>query len=136
MYELDHIGVAVHHIQDVLKIYNAIGWKKVEIEEVLSEKVRVGFLPFKNDVNIELIEPTDETSVIAKFLKKRGPGIHHICFRVENLKSHLNHLKKSGVQLVDESPRRGAKGCQIAFIHPRSTGGVLIELSEKLEKVL
>lgn len=135
MFEFDHIGVAVHQIQDVLGVYNTIGWEEVEIEEVPSEKVRVGFLPFKNHVNIELLEPTDETSVIANFLKKRGPGVHHICFRVKNLKSHLIRLKEKGVQLVDESPRPGAKGCQVAFIHPRSTGGVLIELSEKKENV-
>ena len=99
-----------------------------------SEKVRVGFFETLNKTTIELLEPTAEDSPIAKFLSKRGPGIHHICFRVEGLDAMVQHLKDQGVRLINEEPRVGAHNCRVVFVHPKSTGGVLVELSEKVKR--
>tara|TARA_B100001248_G_scaffold241870_2_gene208934 strand:+ start:4576 stop:4995 length:420 start_codon:yes stop_codon:yes gene_type:complete len=130
-FELDHLGIAVNTIEEGLQFYQALGFDKYEIEEVPSEKVKVCFLSLRNQVNIELLEPTSTESPIAKFLAKRGPGIHHICYRVENLEQLLQEYKKRGIRLIDETPRPGAHNCKVAFIHPKASGGVLIELSEK-----
>ena len=91
-----------------------------------------GFLETKNGANLELLEPTSDDSPIAKFLDKKGPGIHHVCLRVEDLEAKLKELKASGVRLINEEPKQGAHGCRIAFVHPKSTGGILLELSEKV----
>jgi len=130
-FELDHLGVAVNSIEEGLKFYKALGFQDHEIEEVPSEKVKVCFLSLKNDVNIELLEATDEESAVAKFIAKRGTGIHHMCYRVKGLQTLLDEYKQRGIQLIDESPRKGAHGCDVAFIHPKASGGILIELSEK-----
>ena len=128
--EIDHIGIAVRSVKESLYFYESLGLIP-SFETIASEKVKVAFLALNNKVHIELLEPTDSKSVIHKFLEKRGPGLHHICLRVKNLKALLKKLKDQGICLVDSTPRLGAKGCQIAFVHPNSTGGVLVELSEQ-----
>lgn len=103
----------------------------MHVEEVPGEKVKVGMFELDNDARIELLEPMSSDSAIAKFLATRGPGIHHICLKVKNIRAILKTLKAQGVRLVHEEPVPGAHNCLIAFVHPKSTGGVLIELSEK-----
>lgn len=130
-FAMDHIGVAVKSLESGFKFYQALGFDKMEIEEVPSEKVKVGFLPLKNGCDIELLEPLSEDSPVAKFITKRGEGIHHICLRVEGIGEVLKRLKSKGVQLINDEPKLGAHNCLVAFVHPKSTGGVLLELSEK-----
>ncbi len=127
---LDHIGVATKEVSDG-NFFEILGLKKGGVEEVPTENVKVGFYGTENNANIELLEPTSDDSPIAKFLDKRGPGIHHICFRVEGIDEMVQMLKDKGVQLINEEPRPGAHNCRVVFIHPKSTGGVLVELSEK-----
>ena len=129
-FEIDHIGIAVPDLAQASKFYKILGFDKMEIEEVPSELVRTGFLELSNQASLELLEPTTEDSVIKKFLEKRGPGIHHICLRVKNIDDIVANLKKQGIRLINESPKLGAHNCRVIFIHPASTGGVLIELSE------
>jgi methylmalonyl-CoA epimerase len=135
--ELDHIGIAVSQIETNGKFWEALGWDltKIHREDVPSQKVKTAFLPLKNNSNLELLEPTDGSGVVAKFLEKRGPGIHHICLRVTKLDEVLKKLKSAGVKLINEVPIDGAHNCLVAFVHPSSTGGVLIELSEKKGRV-
>lgn len=130
-FELDHIGIATASIEQSLEFYRALGWKSCEVEDVPTEKVRVAFIEFENNCTIELLEPTAQDSVVAKFLAKRGGGIHHICYRVKGIESVMARLKAEGVRVLDEVPRAGAHGCKVAFIHPSAAGGVLVELSEK-----
>ena len=128
---VDHIGIAVKSIEDALKFWEVtLGIKCEGIEEVKEQKVKTAFLPIK-DTELELLEATDEDSPIAKFIEKKGEGIHHIAIRVENLEEALEELKQKGVRLIDEKPRYGAGGARIAFIHPKATGGILLELSER-----
>ncbi len=129
-FEFDHVGIAVSSIEEGAKFYLALGFQVQHIEEVESEKVKVAMLEMANQSKIELLEPTDPRSPIAKFIAKRGFGIHHICIRVKNIEQKLEVLKKSGYQLINESPKMGAHNCKIAFVHPKATGGVLLELSE------
>src|SRR5947209_9740510 len=128
---LDHIGIAVRSIEAV-KIYEALGLKIDHLENVETQKVRTAFLSV-GDSNLELLEPTSDDSPIAKFIEKRGEGIHHICFRVDDIEAHLAKLKAEGYRLVNESPVPGAHGCRVAFLHPAAGNGVLIELSEKIK---
>jgi methylmalonyl-CoA/ethylmalonyl-CoA epimerase len=130
-FEIDHIGVAVENLEKGFELYKSMGWKEFDVEVVPSEKVKVGFIKFENNVSVELLEPTTPDSVIAKFLTKRGPGIHHICYRVKEIEKVMEKLKTEGVRLLDEKPRKGAHNCKVCFIHPSSCSGVLIELSEK-----
>ena len=104
-----------------------LGLKVAETEEVPEQKVRVAMLPI-GESRIELLEATCDDSPISRFLEKRGPGIHHIAVRVDDIRAALTHLKQKGARLIDEEPRRGAGGCLVAFVHPSSTGGVLLEL--------
>lgn len=129
-YELDHIGIAVNDLDSGGAFYRALQMTETEREEVKSEKVRVGFYPLANDANIELLEGTSDESPICKFIEKRGIGIHHICLRVNNIDELVAHLKKQNVQLINDIPKMGAHNCRVVFVHPKSTGGVLIELSE------
>ncbi len=131
-FEIDHIGIAVESLEKGFEIYKHMGWTSMDTEVVASEKVKVGFIQFENNVAVELLEPTDPSSVIAKFLAKRGPGIHHICYRVKNIEKVMETLKNEGVRLLDEKPRMGAHNCKVCFIHPSSSNGVLVELSEKI----
>lgn len=129
---LDHVGIAVSSLDEGEKIYRAMGFKAGVTEVVASEKVCVRMFELGNHSRIELLEPTAEDSPVARFLAKRGPGVHHICMRVEDIRSTLKLLKKSDVRLIHNEPFRGAHNCDVAFIHPSSAGGVLVELSEKV----
>ncbi|HPM76477.1 MAG TPA: methylmalonyl-CoA epimerase [bacterium] len=129
---VDHIGIAVPNIEEALKFW-ATGLQ-IEVthrEEVASQKVKTAFLPI-GDTNIELLEPTSEDSPIAKAMEKRGPGIHHLCFEVADIHAALKHLTAQGMTLINHEPVPGAHGKLVAFVHPKSTGGILIELSQKM----
>jgi methylmalonyl-CoA/ethylmalonyl-CoA epimerase len=129
--KIDHIGIATAGIAQAAKFYlDNFGLEVVETEEVLSQKVRVAMLPI-GESRLELLEATSADSPISKFLEKRGPGIHHIAVRVEDIRAALADLKRKGARLIDEEPRPGAGGCLVAFIHPSSTGGVLLELVQQ-----
>ncbi len=129
--KIDHIGIATTRIDEAARFYlDSLGLHVAHLEEVASQKVRVAMLPV-GESNFELLEPTSEDSPIAKFLAKRGPGIHHIAVRVDDIRASLAELKAQGARLIDEEPRPGAGGCLVAFIHPSSTGGVLLELFER-----
>lgn len=130
-FELDHIGIAVEGLDKGFEFYKTLGFDKMEVEEVPTEKVRTGFLRLGNRATLELLEPMNADSTLRKYLDKRGPGIHHICLRVQGIDGILAELKAKGVRLIDEQAKIGAHGCRVAFIHPAATGGVLIELSEK-----
>jgi methylmalonyl-CoA/ethylmalonyl-CoA epimerase len=128
--KLDHIGIAVNSIDDKLKVWqNILGLKLEAIEEVPDQKVKVAVLPV-GDVNIELLEPLGEESTVRKFIDKRGEGLHHLCFEVDDIEEVLSDMQAHGVALIDQKPRIGASGKKIAFVHPKNTGGVLIELTE------
>jgi methylmalonyl-CoA/ethylmalonyl-CoA epimerase len=128
---VDHIGIAVNSIQESLKFWEeTLGIKCHGVEEVVEQKVKTAFLPIK-DTEIELLEGTSPESPVAKFIEKKGEGIHHLAIRVDNLIEALEELKNKGVRLIDEKPRKGAGGASIAFLHPAATGGILLELSER-----
>lgn len=129
-FEFDHVGIAVQSLNESEKFYRALGFYSSSDEEVPSEKVKVRMFELANRARIELLEPTSSQSTVAKFLEKRGPGIHHICLRVKNVQQALERLKQGGYRLIHEMPFRGAHNCLVAFVHPSSTGGVLIELSQ------
>jgi methylmalonyl-CoA epimerase len=129
---LYHVAIAVRNIAEVEKLYQAaLGLKVTHREVVEDQGVRSSMLePENGGTPIELLEPLSANSPISKFLEKRGEGIHHICFTVDNIELALKRLKEEGVQLIDESPRPGAYGAKVAFIHPKAMNGVLIELAE------
>jgi methylmalonyl-CoA epimerase len=129
MPRLDHIGIAVKSL-DAAKIYEALGLTIEHIETVETQGVRTAFLA-AGDAMIELLEPSGPQSTVAKFIEKRGEGIHHICFRVDDIEAQLARLQQQGYRLINESPVPGAHGCRVAFLHPAAANGVLIELSEK-----
>ena len=132
--KIDHIGIATNGIDDAARFYlESLGLQIEHVEEVAAQKVRVAMLPL-GESRVELLEPTSDDSPISKFLAKRGPGIHHIAVRVEDIRASLAELKEKGARLIDEQPRPGAGGCLVAFIHPSSTGGVLLELVEHPQK--
>lgn len=129
--KIDHIGIAVANLDETLKLYTDIlGLDLAGTEVVADQKVRVAFLPI-GDTEIELLESTEPDGPIAKFIENRGQGIQHIAFRVDNLEAALAEMKEKGIRLIDEQPRYGAGGAKIAFLHPKSTGGVLVELSQR-----
>lgn len=126
--KIDHIGIATRGIDDAAKFYrDVLGLEVAQTEEVAEQKVRVAMLPI-GESRIELLEATSEDSPISRFLEKRGPGIHHFAVRVDDIQAALADLRRKGARLIDEEPRRGAGGCLVAFVHPSSTGGVLLEL--------
>ena len=126
--KINHIGIATKDIDEALKFWrDALGLENVHTEIVEDQKVRVAMLPL-GESRIELLEPTSEDSPISKFLEKRGGGIHHIAVEVDDIEAALARLKSQGMRLIDESPRIGAEGCLVAFVHPSSTNGVLLEL--------
>jgi methylmalonyl-CoA epimerase len=127
---LDHIGIAVRSL-DAAKIYETLGLTVDHIETVETQKVRTAFLSV-GDSSLELLEPTSPDSSVAKFIEKRGEGIHHICLRVDDIGAHLQRLQAAGYRLINEAPVPGAHGCRVAFLHPSAGNGVLIELSEKI----
>lgn len=131
--KIDHIGIAVRSIEKTSELFSNILGLKVAGEEIVEEqKVKVAFLPL-GDSELELLESTSPEGPIAKFIEKKGEGIQHIAFRVDNIEKALEKLKKEGVRLIDEKPRYGAGGAKIAFLHPKDTNGILIELSERNE---
>jgi len=130
--KIDHIGIATRGIDDAAKFYrDVLGLEVGETEEVAEQKVRVAMLPI-GESRIELLEATSEDSPISRFLEKRGPGIHHLAVRVDDIHAALANLKKKGARLIDAKPREGAGGCLVAFVHPSSTGGVLLELVQQV----
>lgn len=129
--KIDHLGIAVNSIEEAKKLFHDILGLKFEGSETVEEqKVTTAFFPV-GDSEVELLESTAPDGPIAKYLEKRGEGIQHIAFRVDNLDQALAELKDKGIRLIDEKPRQGAGGAKIAFLHPKSTHGVLIELSER-----
>lgn len=130
-FAIDHIGVAVRSLDQGFKFYQALGAPSMDVEVVPTEKVKVGFIRFKNQINVELLEPTSADSVISKFIDKRGEGIHHICYSVDDIRQVMADLKKAGLRVIDSEPRAGAHNCLVAFVHPSSCNGVLVELSQK-----
>jgi methylmalonyl-CoA/ethylmalonyl-CoA epimerase len=129
--KIDHLGIAVNSIEEAKRLFHDIlGLKFEGTETVHEQKVTTAFFPV-GDSEVELLESTAPDGPIAKYLEKRGEGIQHIAFRVDNLEEALVELKDKGIRLIDEKPREGAGGAKIAFLHPKSTHGVLIELSER-----
>src|SRR6185503_11819563 len=126
---IDHLGIAVPALGPAVSLYEALGFKVDASHDVPTEKVRTAFLPV-GESHLELLEPTDPTSVIARFLEKRA-GLHHVCVLVDDIEQSLADLKARGVPLLDEAPRVGAGGCRVAFVHPKAGAGVLLELKEK-----
>lgn len=124
---LDHIGVAVKQIEDTLKTYKLLGIEPGHREVVADQGVELQMLPV-GDARLELLQPMNEDSPVSKFIQKKGEGLHHIALKVQNLETVLEDCRNKGIRLIDEKPRLGAGGCMIAFIHPASTGGVLVEL--------
>ena len=126
---LDHIGIAVQSLEQKRAFYAALGVTVEGGEEVASQKVRVAFLPVEG-TRLELLEPTAPESPIAKFIEKRGEGLHHLCFRVDDVRAAMAGLREKGYTLLSEEPQPGAHGALVCFVHPKSSGGVLIELSQ------
>lgn len=132
--KIEHIGIATEGIEESLRFWrDALGLNVTHTEEVAEQGVRVAMLPV-GDTRVELLEATREDSPVAKFLAKRGAGVHHLAVRVPDIRAALARLKASGARLIDEEPRRGADDCLIAFIHPQSANGVLVELVEGAEE--
>jgi methylmalonyl-CoA/ethylmalonyl-CoA epimerase len=126
--KIDHLGIATRSIEETLQFWtDSLGLVNVHAETVEDQKVRIAMLPI-GDSRIELLEPTSDDSPISKFLEKRGGGIHHIALEVDDIRTKLRQLKEAGARLIDEEPRVGAEGCLIAFVHPSSSSGVLLEL--------
>ncbi|PYR38285.1 MAG: methylmalonyl-CoA epimerase [Acidobacteria bacterium] len=126
---LDHVGIAVADIQAATDFYRTLGLEVEASEEVGTQQVRAHFIS-AGETSLELLEATADTSPIARYLSKRGPGLHHITLRVDDVAAALAQLKARGVRLIDEQPRRGAEGALVAFIHPSSAHGVLVELKQ------
>jgi methylmalonyl-CoA/ethylmalonyl-CoA epimerase len=126
--KVDHIGIATRQLDEALRLWrDALGLQVTSTEEVTEQGVRVAMLPL-GESQIELLEPLSPNSPVGKFLEKRGPGIHHVALRVTDIQAALLQLKEKGTRLIDETPRLGAGGCLVAFIHPSSANGVLLEL--------
>ena len=131
--KIDHIGIAVKSIEEVKHLFENIFNLKIIGEEIIEEqKVKVAFIPL-GDSELELLESTLPDGPIARFIEKKGEGIQHIAFKVDNLERILSELKEKGIRLIDGKPRYGAGGAKIAFLHPKSTNGILIELCERNE---
>jgi len=127
---LDHVGIAVNKIDEALQVFEKILGLKLEKTSIVeAQRVKIAFLR-AGETRIELLEPTDKKGSVAKFMEKRGEGIHHISFKVTDIEDMLKQLKERGINLIDEKPRKGAEGGKIAFLHPKSTRNVLIELCE------
>lgn len=129
--KISHLGIATKEIAEALKFWEgALGLENVHTETVEDQKVRVAMLPL-GESRVELLEPTSDDSPIAKFIEKRGAGIHHIAVEVDDIEAALAKLKSEGARLIDETPRIGAEGCLVAFVHPAASGGVLLELVQE-----
>jgi methylmalonyl-CoA epimerase len=131
IYKIDHIGVAVKSIEKALDLYNnKLDMKCTGVEYIETQNVKVAFLPL-GESEIELLEPAGEESTVQKYIEKRGEGIHHIAFKVDSLQQEITRLKNLGLTFINEKPSYGAGGAKIVFLHPKSTGGVLVELCER-----
>ena len=128
---VDHVGIAVKNLDESVKFYESLGFKATGYEVVAEQKVKVAFLPC-GDSELELLESTEPDGPIARFIEKNGPGIQHIAIRVDDIDKALEELKEKGVRLIDQTPRYGAGGARIAFVHPKATGGVLLELTQRM----
>ncbi len=128
--KIDHIGIAVKDLDKALEFYEALGMKAEGTEVVEEQKVKVAFLP-TGDSEIELLESTSPDGPIARHIEKKGEGIQHLALRVENIEEAIADLMEKGVRMIDEKPRYGAGGAKIAFVHPKSTNGILLELTER-----
>jgi methylmalonyl-CoA/ethylmalonyl-CoA epimerase len=127
---IDHIAIAVNDMDEAARFYtDTLKLDLSGVEVVTEQKTKVGFLKI-GESNIELVQPASNDSPLVKFLETRGPGIHHICLEVRDIEKEVEELKKLGVRMIDETPRPGAHNTKVAFIHPKSSGGVLIELNE------
>lgn len=131
--KLNHIGIAVKDLKESIEIYKKMGFNISHTEEVPDQKVRVAFIEL-GDSRLELLEPTAANSPIAKFLEKKGPGIHHLAIEVADIGAKLQELEKVGIRLIDREARKGSHGLSIAFVHPKATQGVLLELCEHQKK--
>jgi methylmalonyl-CoA/ethylmalonyl-CoA epimerase len=129
---LDHVAIAVRSL-DAAKLYETLGLSVAHTETVESQGVKTAFLSV-GDSSIELLEPTGPETPVGRFIEKWGEGLHHLCFRVARIEEHLERLAAQGYRLINEHPVPGAHGCRVAFLHPGTAGGVLIELSEKAEE--
>ncbi len=128
---IEHLGIAVKSLEEAIPFYeNVLGLKCYAIEEVAEQKVKTAFF-MVGQTKIELLESTDPEGPVGKFIEKRGEGIHHLAFAAQGLQESLDYLSEKGVRLIDQTPRKGAEGLNIAFLHPKSTFGVLTELCEK-----
>ena len=128
---VDHVGIAVKNLDESVQFYESLGFKATGYEVVAEQKVKVAFLPC-GDSELELLESTEPDGPIARFIEKNGPGIQHIAIRVDDIDKALEELKEKGVRLIDQTPRYGAGGARIAFVHPKATGGVLLELTQRM----
>ena len=129
--KVDHVGIAVSNLDEAIKLYkDVLGLELHGVEVVEEQKVKVAFLPV-GDTEVELLESTSPEGPIARYIEAKGQGIQHIAFQVDNIETALEEMKSKGVRLIDEKPRYGAGGAKIAFLHPKSTNGVLIELCER-----
>ena len=132
--KIDHLGIAVNNLEETIKLYrDVLGLEFAGEEEVAEQKVKVAFFPL-GESSLEFLEPTSEDSPIAKFIAKKGPGLHHIAVGVDDVAKAIEEAKAKGMRMIDETPRYGAHGARIAFIHPKSTPGVLLELCERKQE--
>lgn len=129
-FEIDHVGIAVNSLSEGGEFFKALGMVESGRETVASEKVNVSFFRLNNQASIELIEATDDQSPIKKFIEKRGTGLQQLCLRVKNIEAVVARLKQHNIRLINDVPRIGAHNAKVVFVHPQSTGGVLVELSE------
>lgn len=128
--KLDHVGIAVKNLDEAVKLYKDLGLEVHGVETVEQQKVKVAFLPV-GDTEVELLESTSEDGPIAKFIEKTGEGVQHLAFKVEDIEKAIAEMKEKGYRMIDETPRYGAGGAKIAFMHPKGTKGVLVELSQR-----
>lgn len=129
--KVDHIGIAVKNLEEALKFYEGVlGLKAAGMETVEEQKVTVAFLPI-GDTEVELLESTTEDGPISKFIAKNGEGIQHVAYKVDDVEKAIREMNEKGIRMIDEKPRYGAGGAKIAFCHPKSTGGVLVELCQR-----
>ncbi|MBI4361902.1 MAG: methylmalonyl-CoA epimerase [Euryarchaeota archaeon] len=128
--KVDHVGIAVKSLDEAVKLYTALGLRVSHTETVEDQKVKTAFLPV-GETNLELLESTSPDGPVARTIEKRGEGVHHVAICVDNIDEALQAARRAGLTLVDEKPRTGAHGARIAFVHPKSTRGVLLELCEK-----
>ena len=129
---MDHVGIAVKNLDEAIHVYrDLLGFKLMGVHVLAERKIKIALISTGGETQIELVQPLDAESTVAKFLETRGEGIHHFAIRVEDIEAALADMKKNGVTLIDEKPRIGAEGKKVAFVHPKSTKGVLLELVMK-----